>query len=405
MNYPTDLSPDEELRARCRLADLAEQFAAKGILRTPAWREVFERTWRHPYVPGYYPDKDSPVVLCIEPSRRGGWLDVVYSDTTLITKLMPVPLSRALRPATGTMYTSSSTHPSLVLDMLETLDVADGHRVLEIGTGTGYNAALLCERLGSACVTSVDIDPELVDLARERLAANGYTPTLAAVDGENGYPEGAPYDRIISTCGVPAISPAWLAQAAPGAMILTDVHGPLGGTLARLTVDEHGSAVGRFLPHWAGFMTMRHDVNQTETSRPWVCKPFSESVTSIDPAPLTVHGLFGFVVGWQLPHVTRAHAISDDGQPVVDLVADDGSRAEVAMTRGPAGYQVRQYGPQRLWDRVEEAVTFWEDEGRPSYERFGITASSHSQTVWFDSPDSGHQWPLQVATGHIHHGS
>jgi len=172
-------------------------------------------------------------------------LGAVYSDTTLITKVMPVPLSRALRPSTGTIYTSSSTVPSLVVEMLEELDVADGHRVLEIGTGTGYNAALLCARLGSAQVTSVDIDPELVDLARERLAANGHTPTLAAVDGQAGYPQGAPYDRIISTCAVPAIPDAWLQQSTPGAVILTDVRGSLAGTLTRLTVDGKGTAVGR----------------------------------------------------------------------------------------------------------------------------------------------------------------
>jgi protein-L-isoaspartate O-methyltransferase len=88
-------------------------------------------------------------------------------------KLMPVSLSRPLRPTVEMTYTSSSTLPSLVLEMLEELDVAEGHRVLEIGTGSGYNAALLCQRLGSELVTSVDIDPELVDLARERLAANG----------------------------------------------------------------------------------------------------------------------------------------------------------------------------------------------------------------------------------------
>lgn len=86
----------------------------------------------------------SPNLPSIDGSRRGEWLDAVYSDTTLITKVMPVPLSRELRPATGMGFTSSSTLPSLVLDMLEALDVADGHRVLEIGTGTGtgYNAAL-----------------------------------------------------------------------------------------------------------------------------------------------------------------------------------------------------------------------------------------------------------------------
>ena len=88
--------------------------------------------------------------------------------------------------------------------MLEALEVTDGCRVLEIGTGSGYNAALLCERLGSEHVTSVHIDPDLVALARERLAANGYTPTLAA-DGADGYPRSALYDRIIATCSVPAI--------------------------------------------------------------------------------------------------------------------------------------------------------------------------------------------------------
>ena len=99
MGYPTDLSPAEELRVRTRLAELAEQITVQQILRTPACREVFQRTWRHPYVPAYYPDKDSPPVLCIDGSRREEWLDAVYSDTTLITKLMPVHYpGRCVRP-------------------------------------------------------------------------------------------------------------------------------------------------------------------------------------------------------------------------------------------------------------------------------------------------------------------
>ncbi len=401
MNYPTDLNPEEQLRARARLVELAEQFTAKEILQTPAWREVFQRTWRHPYVPAYYPDKDTPPVLCIDGPRRGEWLDAVYSDTTLITKLMPVPLSRSLRPALGMTYTSSSTLPSLVLDMLEQLEVEDGHRVLEIGTGTGYNAALLCERLGSQCVISVDIDPELVDLARERLAANGHTPTLAAVDGHTGYPPGAPYDRIIATCAVPAIPAAWLDQAAPGAVILTDVHGPLGGTLVRLTVDEHATATGRFVPHWAGFMTMRHDVEPSQRRWPVLELPATRSWTTIDPLTLNTHGLFGFIVQWHLPDVTHGRMTDDDGQPAVFLLAPDGSRAEIATTPTARGYPVRQYGPQQLWDRIEHAATFWNDQGQPSYERFGLTATPHNQYVWYDQPDGPHRWSLPHDQSHF----
>jgi methyltransferase of ATP-grasp peptide maturase system len=392
---PTDLSPAEQARAGARLVEMAERFTERGELCTPAWREVFERTWRHPYVPAYHPDRDTAAVLCLGASRAE-WLDAVYSDTTLLTKLMPIPLDRAFRPAMTTMYTSSSTLPSLVLSMLERLDVAEGHRVLEVGTGSGYNAALLCERLGSAQVTSVDIDPELVDLARERLAANGYTPTLAAVDGQHGYPDGAPYDRVISTCAVPAVPRAWLSQAAPGAVILTDVHGLFGGTLVRLTVDEHGRASGRFVPHWAGFMDLRHDVHPAAHDPwPWLTPGDEQrSWTTINPSPILAPGLFGFVLQWQVPDTTYGPSTDEDGQPTVLLHGRDGSVAEVATTPTARGYLVRQYGERRLWDQVEEAAEFWDSEGQPSYERFGITATTEDQFVWYDDPHGPRRWPL-----------
>lgn len=393
MNYPTDLSPEEQAHARARLAEMAEEFTENGNLRTPVWREVFERTWRHPYIPAYHPDRDTPAVLCVGATRKE-WLDTVYSDTTLYTKLQEVALARVWRPAMTTLYTASSTLPSLVVSMLERLDVAEGHRVLEIGTGTGYNAALLCERLGSGQVTSIDIDPELTDLAGERLAANGYTPTLAAADGVDGYPLGAPYDRIICTCAVPAIPAGWLTQTTPGAVILTDVHGLFGGTLARLTVDEHGSAQGHFVPHWAGFMTMRHQVAPPLfPDWPRFVHTEQRSWTTVDPNLIITEGLFGFVLQWQLPDATHGHGADDDGQPIIFLLDRDGSRAEVATTRTPRGYLVRQYGERRLWDEVEQAAEFWESEGRPSYERFGITATSDHQHVWYDNPH-GPQWPL-----------
>jgi Protein-L-isoaspartate(D-aspartate) O-methyltransferase (PCMT) len=149
VSFPTDLSPAEEAQARAMLTELADRFVARGELRTPQWREVFERTWRHPYVPAYHPDRDTPAVLCLG-ATRSQWLEAVYSDTTLLTKLMPLPMDRTLRPAMTTIYTSSSTLPSLVLNMLELLDVTEGHRVLEVGSG--YNAA--CSANASAAPRS-----------------------------------------------------------------------------------------------------------------------------------------------------------------------------------------------------------------------------------------------------------
>jgi protein-L-isoaspartate O-methyltransferase len=74
--------------------------------------------------------------------------------------------------------------------MLELLDVTGADRVLEIGTSTGYNAALLCHRLTDARVTSIDIDLTLIAEARDRLASLGYQPCLVAGDGAAGVPGG-----------------------------------------------------------------------------------------------------------------------------------------------------------------------------------------------------------------------
>ncbi len=393
MSFPTDLSDEEERVARRRLAELAGSFLDDGTLVDPRWQEAFLRTWRHPYVPAYYPAVDRSCVLCVDGTQRSSWLEAVYSNQTLVTKVVQVPLSRTLRPATTPMYTSSSTLPSLVLRMLETLDIHDGHRVLEIGTGSGYTCALLCQRLGSGQVTSIDIDPELVELARERLAASGYAPTLAAVDGAEGYPPGAPYDRILSTCAVPAIPGPWLEQAAPGAVILTDVRGKLGGTLVRLRVDADGVATGRFVPYAAGFMWMRRTVEPPTPGMVRYDDQLACSTTDLDPALLLEDGLFGFVAQWYLPTASRGVG-SADGQPVLHLTTPDGAYAEVATTPVDGGFPVTQSGPQRLWDRVVEAHEFWQGAGRPGYERFGLTATPTEQHVWFDTPDSPHRWVL-----------
>ncbi|MGH3905285.1 MAG: methyltransferase domain-containing protein [Pseudonocardiaceae bacterium] len=394
MNYPTDLSPEEQQLAEIRLRELAEKLTADGTLYTPQWREVFLRTWRHPYVPSYYPELGAPCLICIDPQRRDEWLAGVYSDQTLITKVEQLPHSPALRPGAYPMFTSSSTLPSLVLTMLEALETTGTCQVLEIGTGSGYNAALLCERLGSDQVTSVDIDPELVDLAAQRLAANGYTPTLAAVDGALGYPEGAPYDRIIATCSVPAVPPAWLTQVTPGGMIMVDVRGQIGGTVARLTVDEDGTAVGHFMPGHGSFMPLRHTLDVPPRGSVWETddEPV-ESVSQVDPAALQYGNEFGFVVQWHLPDVTWNPA-TEDGKAGVLLRSPDGSRASVYGIQTHGGFPVSQAGPRRLWERVEDAYMFWQQAGCPSSDRFGITATATEQYVWYDHPDSEHRWPL-----------
>jgi protein-L-isoaspartate(D-aspartate) O-methyltransferase len=106
--------------------------------------------------------------------------------------------------------------------MLDQLGLEAGHRVLEIGTGSGYNAAVMSTVVGpQGQVISIDIDPELVARARASLAAAGYDRvTLLCADGGYGDPDDAPFDRIIVTAGAWDIAPAWLEQVAPGGLLV-----------------------------------------------------------------------------------------------------------------------------------------------------------------------------------------
>lgn len=170
---------------------LVETLLAGGTLRDPAVAAAFRRVPREVFVPGLE-------------------LERVYRDDAIVTK------------TEGGVGVSSSSQPSIMAIMLQQLDLRPGQRVLEIGAGTGYNAALLRELVGPAGrVTTIDIDEEVAGWARERLDAAGYPEVgVYAADGADGWPAAAPYDRIILTVGAADIAPAWVEQLLPGGVLV-----------------------------------------------------------------------------------------------------------------------------------------------------------------------------------------
>jgi protein-L-isoaspartate(D-aspartate) O-methyltransferase len=117
---------------------------------------------------------------------------------------------------------SSSSQPAMMAIMLDQLGLRPGHRVLEIGTGSGYNAAVMSAVVGpDGEVVTIDIDPELVARAQASLLAAGADGvTVYCADGGYGDPAGAPFDRIIVTAGAWDIAPAWLDQLVPGGCLV-----------------------------------------------------------------------------------------------------------------------------------------------------------------------------------------
>jgi protein-L-isoaspartate(D-aspartate) O-methyltransferase len=117
---------------------------------------------------------------------------------------------------------SSASQPTMVASMLEALDVRPGHRVLEIGTGTGYNAALLALLTGEAGrVMSVELEEDLARRAQRAInAAIGPRVEVVIADGRMGYPAAAPFDRVVVTAGAGAVARAWAEQLAEGGRLL-----------------------------------------------------------------------------------------------------------------------------------------------------------------------------------------
>jgi protein-L-isoaspartate(D-aspartate) O-methyltransferase len=216
----TDASADELRNA------LTDRLRAQNIIRTSTVEEAIRRTARHLFLPGV-PPADA------------------YADRPVYTK----------RDGGGASI-SAASQPWIVATMLEQLAAEPGHRVKEVGAGTGYNAALIAAIVGpTGRVVTIDIDADLVDSARKHLAAAGVDHVEVILgDGAFGHRAGGPYDRIIATVGAYEIPTPWFDQLATGGRLVVPLR--LRGGSSRVIAFERrddrwasvDSQLGVFMP-------------------------------------------------------------------------------------------------------------------------------------------------------------
>lgn len=191
---------------------LTSELIEKQFIKTKEVEEAFLTVPRHLFLPG----ED---------------LEKVYSDTPIVTKWDDkIPLS-------------SSSQPAAMTIMLEQLELKSGLKILEIGAGTGFNAALMAQITGkNGMVVTVDIDKDITNIARENLNSAGYSNVkVICKDGASGYEPEAPYDRIILTAGVWDINREWFDQLKPGGILLVPMVISIIDqmTIAFKRVDDH----------------------------------------------------------------------------------------------------------------------------------------------------------------------
>jgi protein-L-isoaspartate(D-aspartate) O-methyltransferase len=216
--------PEAADAARARLAS---ELRHRSRALSRSVQDAFAKVPRHVFVPEVAPA-------------------AAYRDEALVIKCGP-----------DGMPVSSSSQPAMMAIMLDQLGLQPGHSVLEIGTGSGYNAAVMAAVVGpEGKVVSIDIDPELVARARASLAAAGYDGvTVICADGGFGDPDDAPFDRIIVTAGAWDIAPAWLDQVTAGGLLVLPLS--VRGIQLSVALRRGDADVWRSISSWrCGFVRM-----------------------------------------------------------------------------------------------------------------------------------------------------
>lgn len=352
---------------------LLEHIREQGAAKDPLVAEALRTVPRHLFLPDLPPD-------------------TAYRDEPIVTKR-----DRDGRPI------SSSSQPTIMAIMLDQLAPKRGQRVLEIGAGTGFNAALLATIVGErGAVTSVDLDADVVAHARENLDAAGMPDVVVVTgDGALGHPDGAPYHRIIASVGVWDLAPAWLEQLAPKGRIVVPID--LNGVQRSVAFERDGD-------HWTsrsaslcGFIRMRGSFAGPE--RAYVLDPATEltlnlpkgrevdgdaltevldetpvvhTVGDIGPTPTPMQLFDGFTL-WLAVHEPRWCALSEqagaaparlpaapmrahESAATAGILADDGL-ALIAVEEEKLA--VHAHGNTMVADDLLAHVHAWAAAGRP----------------------------------------
>lgn len=392
--------PDAQNRADHLRNALVANLVQRGAIRSPAVQDAFAAVPRHLFVP----QADLPTA---------------YGDQPVFIRWdAETPIS-------------SSTQPTMMAIMIEQLCLEPGNRVLEIGAGSGYNAAIMAHIVGdTGNVVTVDIDQDIVDEAAANLSQTGFhNVTCVCGDGFEGVPTEQPYDRIIVTVGAYDVSPHWVNQLKDGGILVVPLW--FRGANLSVALRKQGSEITGLSASPCTFIPIRGIWQRTEGYYPVGDPPdealqmaialdsddaayrrelvqvFNQSAElreigrSLDGQYYTQNiysGLFMFLTAH--PYVYNVYSSSEGGpfQGAGFALIDSGSMsAAVLSDRYPD--QALVYGTDVAYGQLIELLERWDELRRPAIHNLSIRALYNAPDVlpegaWMVAKRSAYTWVM-----------
>ncbi len=351
---------------------LIEALQRKGALTDARIAAAFAAVPRHLFLPGVPPER-------------------VYRDEAIITK------------AHDGINLSSSSQPAMMALMLGQLAIEPGQRILEIGAGTGYNAALLRFLVGArGQVTTIDVDDDIVAAARAALATFGYGDVATVLgDGGYGYPLNAPYDRIVLTVGADDLLPVWVEQLRPDGILVLPLNlGPEMYSVAFRKLPD-GTLISESLTP-CGFIRLRGafaSAARTLAVDEWDihCVPgprldpavlpdllAAEMAPAPLPADAPMASLFLAFSGEPLAQlVVRASlaGVPDIRLALLDTEVGSGCLLPAWGVAGAADNPARRFGSSAAHARLGDHLAHWQALGRPQAGQLRVRALPHAAGI------------------------
>jgi protein-L-isoaspartate(D-aspartate) O-methyltransferase len=354
----------DEAEIRATLGRYVDELKAAGTIGPAAVERAFRTVQRHRLLETFsYRDGGGFRTVEHDPRQpRRDHLALIYADTALATRRI------------GGLPASSTSQTSLVAKMLELLDLSEGLKVLEVGAGTGYNAALLAQVIGDQrLVITVDVLEDVVDQTRRLLADAGY-PRIQVLlrDGFEGVPEQAPFDRIVATVGCSDLSPHWAEQLAGDGAMLVPLQHASGHPL--LLARKDGNALRGRMVLRTGFIPVRGPLHIEDLWAQGVWIPRgAEPVHEPDPEPR-----------FTVRRPDEPMGMTDDETDFLFFLGLQDRRAchapqGPALSAGPDGWAA--LAPDGIWwwkdaslaRELDRRYREWDARGRPALEDYQIS--------------------------------